>query len=85
MEYLREKGFGYDAGGYIVPIVTGACIYDLEKGDFDYPKKKWAMRLADWQKKTTFSPAPSAAASAPPSANFGHEMRRKRRSGRRVH
>ena len=49
MEYLREKGFGYDAGGYIVPIVTGACIYDLEKGDFDYPKKEMgydACRLA---------------------------------------
>lgn len=46
MEFLREKGFGYNAGAYVVPIVTGACIYDLEKGEFDYPKKQMGYDAA---------------------------------------
>ena len=54
MEYLREKGFGYDAGGYIVPIVTGACIYDLEKGDFDYPKKEMGYEACRLAKENNF-------------------------------
>lgn len=54
MDYLREKGFGYDAGGYVVPIVTGACIYDLEKGDFDYPKKEMGYEACVAAKENNF-------------------------------
>ena len=39
MQYLAENGFGFDAGGYKVPICTGASIYDLECGSFAYPDK----------------------------------------------
>lgn len=40
MQYLFEKGFGYDAGGYKVPIVVGACLYDLEYKNFAFPNKE---------------------------------------------
>ncbi len=39
MQFLHEKGCGYDAGGFRVPICAGASIYDLECGSFDYPNK----------------------------------------------
>ena len=38
--FLHEKGCGYDAGGYRVPICAGASIYDLEYGSFDFPNKE---------------------------------------------
>ncbi|MBP5404347.1 MAG: P1 family peptidase [Clostridia bacterium] len=40
MTYLYEKGKGYDAGGFRVPICAGASIYDLECGSFAYPTKE---------------------------------------------
>ncbi|HPD02780.1 MAG TPA: P1 family peptidase, partial [Clostridia bacterium] len=40
MEYLFERGFGYNAGGYRVPIVVAASLYDLEYKKFGYPDKK---------------------------------------------
>lgn len=46
MDYLYENGSGYDAGGYTVPIVVGASIYDLEKGAFDYPGKAMGYQAA---------------------------------------
>ena len=39
MQFLSEQGYGYDAGGYKVPICCGASIYDLECGAFGYPDK----------------------------------------------
>lgn len=39
MQYLSEKGCGFDAGGYKVPICSGASIYDLECGGFAFPDK----------------------------------------------
>lgn len=39
MDYLREKNLGYNAGGYKVPIVCGASLYDLEYKGFAYPDK----------------------------------------------
>ena len=39
MAYLRDEGKGYDAGGFTVPICTGASIYDLEYGAFGFPDK----------------------------------------------
>ena len=46
MAYLREQGKGYDAGGFTVPICTGASIYDLEYGEFGYPDKAAGYRAA---------------------------------------
>ena len=39
MRFLHEKGYGYLAGGFRVPICTGASIYDLEYGSFGFPDK----------------------------------------------
>ena len=33
MQYLEEKGFGYDTGFALVPLVVQADIYDLSVGD----------------------------------------------------
>jgi len=40
MAYLKDKGIGYNAGKYVVPICVGASIYDLECGSFSYPDKR---------------------------------------------
>lgn len=37
MRCLHDKGVGYSAGKYKVPIVVGASLYDLEYRDFGYP------------------------------------------------
>ncbi len=34
MQYLEERGIGYDVGKTVVPIVPGAVIFDLNVGDF---------------------------------------------------
>ena len=39
MQWLSEKGYGFNAGGYRVPICSGAAIYDLEYGAFGFPDK----------------------------------------------
>jgi|AGTN01.1.fsa_nt_gi L-aminopeptidase/D-esterase len=46
MKYLYEKGAGFDAGKYRVPIVSGASIYDLEYKNFAYPGKEEGYRAA---------------------------------------
>ena len=46
MQYLSEKGFGYQAGAYCVPIVCGASIYDLEYGAFAHPDKAMGYAAA---------------------------------------
>ena len=56
MRYLKDQGFGYDAGGYRVPICTGAAIYDLECGSFAFPDRESgyeAARLAEPVKETS--------------------------------
>ncbi len=50
MQYLFENGYGYDAGGYKVPIVVGASLYDLEYKQFAFPDKQ-AGYLASAQAK----------------------------------
>ena len=40
MQYLSEKGYGYDTGACKVPICSGASIYDLECGSFAFPDKQ---------------------------------------------
>ncbi len=46
MQWLSENGYGYDAGGYKVPIVVGASLYDLEYGDFAFPDKAAGFEAA---------------------------------------
>ncbi len=47
MQWLFENGYGYDAGGYKVPIVVGASLYDLEYGNFAFPDKAAGFAAAD--------------------------------------
>lgn len=37
MEYLLEKGCGYRTAGKVIPIVTGAVIFDLNQKEYHYP------------------------------------------------
>ena len=54
MDYLFEKGKGYNAGKYRVPIVVGASIYDLEYKKFGYPDKKAGYEAAKNAKPGNF-------------------------------
>jgi len=40
MDYLRERGVGFSIGKKVVPIVTGAVIYDLHGEGYNYPDAK---------------------------------------------
>ncbi len=37
MNYCRENGIGYHTAGKIVPIVSGAVIFDLNQKEYHYP------------------------------------------------
>lgn len=37
MRYLHEKGWGFNTGKHIVPIVSAAILYDLHDGKLHYP------------------------------------------------
>lgn len=39
MEALSERTIGFEIAGNRVPIVTGACLFDLTVGEFAYPDK----------------------------------------------
>ena len=41
MEYLKEKGIGFHMGDIVVPIVCGACLFDLAVGENTYPSKEF--------------------------------------------
>ncbi len=46
MQYLYEQGHGYNAGAFVVPIVCGACLYDIEYKNFAYPNKQNGYDMA---------------------------------------
>lgn len=41
MEYLKEKGIGFHMGDIVVPIVCGACLFDLALGENTHPPKEF--------------------------------------------
>ncbi|MFA6865915.1 MAG: P1 family peptidase [Clostridia bacterium] len=43
MEYLKENGIGFKIQNKIVPIVSGAVIYDLNDTNYHYPDKQMGM------------------------------------------
>ncbi len=47
MNYLREKGIGYRSGGKIVPIVTGAVIFDLNAKGYHYPTTEMGVKACE--------------------------------------
>ena len=54
MDFLFKKGIGYNAGGYKVPIVCGASLYDLENGNFAYPDKEAGIKACLNAKENNF-------------------------------
>lgn len=55
MDYLREKGVGFNAGKYKVPIVVGASLFDLEYKNFAYPDKSAGYEAAKNAKENNFA------------------------------
>ncbi len=52
MDWLRENGIGYKVGNKIVPIVTGAVIYDLNQKDYHYPTAEYGFKACENAGKT---------------------------------
>ncbi len=44
MEWLRERGYGYKTAGKIVPIVTGAVLFDLNQKEYHYPTAEYGFK-----------------------------------------
>lgn len=47
MDYLREKGIGYQAGNHRVPIVAGAVLFDLDYKEFAFPDKQLGYQACE--------------------------------------
>ena len=48
MEYLREKGIGYHTAGKVVPIVSGAVIFDLNQKEYHYPTAETGYKAVSY-------------------------------------
>ena len=47
MEWLRNKGYGYKTAGKIVPIVSGAVLFDLNQKEYHYPTAEYGVKACD--------------------------------------
>lgn len=47
MEFLRDKGCGYKIAGKVVPIVSGAIIFDLNHKEYHYPTPEYAKQACE--------------------------------------
>lgn len=47
MEWLKEKGCGYKTAGKIVPIVTGAVLFDLNQKEYHYPTAEYGYKACE--------------------------------------
>lgn len=55
MQYLEEKGVGFDVGMGVVPLVCQSCIFDLALGSFNVrPDKSMGYRAAENAYKNSF-------------------------------
>ncbi len=52
MDYLQKNGIGYKVGNKLVPIVTGAVIYDLNDRDYHYPTAEYGFKACENAGKT---------------------------------
>lgn len=52
MEYLRERNIGLKTGRKVVPIVTGAVIYDLNSKEYRYPTAEMGYEACENAKNT---------------------------------
>lgn len=54
MQWLKEKNKGYNAGDYIVPIVSGASLYDLSYKNFAFPSKDAGYKACELAEVNNF-------------------------------
>ena len=47
MEYLGKQGVGYRTAGKVVPIVTGAVIFDLNQKEYHYPTAEFGVKACE--------------------------------------
>ena len=52
MDYLKQNGIGYKVGNKIVPIVTGAVIYDLNQNEYHTPTAEYGFKACENAGKT---------------------------------
>ena len=52
MEWLKQHGIGYKVSGKIVPIVTGAVIYDLNQKEYHTPTAEYGVKACENAGKT---------------------------------
>ena len=53
-EWLAKKGCGYKSMGKLVPIVTGAVLYDLNQKEVHYPDAKMGFNACENAGKVPF-------------------------------
>ena len=54
MEWLAAKGCGYKSMGKLVPIVTGAVLYDLNQKELHHPDAKMGFQACENAGKVPF-------------------------------
>lgn len=52
MRYLCDKGVGYRTSGKIVPIVSGAVIFDLNQKEYHLPTAEYGVKACENASKT---------------------------------
>lgn len=52
MDWLRNNGYGYKTAGKIVPIVSGAVLFDLNQKEYHYPTAEYGFKACENACKT---------------------------------
>ncbi len=47
MQYLKDNGAGYRTAGKVVPIVTGAVIFDLNQKEYHFPTAEYGLKACE--------------------------------------
>ncbi len=72
MEYLEERGIGFDVGITKVPLVCESCLFDLMVGDFKTrPDKAMDMRRVRARRRIIIRMETSALEQVRPSESWG--------------
>lgn len=71
MEYLEERGIGFDVGITKVPLVCESCLFDLMVGDFKTrPDKAMGYAACEGAEKNNYQDGNSALEQARPSESW---------------
>lgn len=52
MDWCQQNGIGYKVSGKIVPIVSGAVIYDLNQKEYHFPTAEYGFKACENASKT---------------------------------